>query len=360
MVGRGIDQILPYPGDPEIHERYMNSAADYVTLAERRSGPIPRGVAFDYVWGDLLDDLEQRRCDIRLINIETAITTSDSREAKGINYRMNPRNIGVLTVAGIDACTLANNHVMDWGTAGLIETLETLERAAIGQAGAGRSAQAASRPLGMDSRNGARLLVSALGAESSGVPVHWQARAERAGVNLLPRTHARSIATIREQIEPVRREDDLVVLSIHWGGNWGYGIPDDHRALAQALIDSDLVDVVFGHSSHHPMGIELYRGKLILYGCGDLINDYEGIGGHQSYRSELALAPIADLDLATGRLESLELLAYVRWAFSLHRADKEACAWMEELMRRESRLSGARMTLSAAGSIKIDLPENVR
>ncbi len=69
MVGRGIDQILPHAGDPTLYEGYLNSAADYVELAERRSGRIPRAVRPDYIWGDLLGDLQRRNCDLRLINL---------------------------------------------------------------------------------------------------------------------------------------------------------------------------------------------------------------------------------------------------------------------------------------------------
>jgi poly-gamma-glutamate capsule biosynthesis protein CapA/YwtB (metallophosphatase superfamily) len=74
-------------------------------------------------------------------------------------------------------------------------------------------------------------------------------------------------------------EGDIVVASIHWGGNWGYRIPSAHIAFAHALIDKSQVDVIHGHSSHHPIGLEVYKGKLVIYGCGDFINDYEGISG---------------------------------------------------------------------------------
>lgn len=115
MTGRGIDQILSHPVDPRLYESWVTSAEDYVRLAERRSGPIPRGVDDSYIWGDLLGELQRRRCDLRIINLETAITTAATPAPKGINYRMNPANVGVLTAARIDACTLANNHVLDWG-----------------------------------------------------------------------------------------------------------------------------------------------------------------------------------------------------------------------------------------------------
>lgn len=116
MVGRGIDQILPHPGDPAIHESYMKSALGYVELAERTSGPIPRPADWAYIWGNALGELRRMAPDLRVINLETSITRSDEYwRNKGINYRMNPKNMAVLTTAGIDYCSLANNHVLDWG-----------------------------------------------------------------------------------------------------------------------------------------------------------------------------------------------------------------------------------------------------
>ncbi len=77
-----------------------------------------------------------------------------------------------------------------------------------------------------------------------------------------------------------------MVVSIHWGGNWGYGIPGEQRQFAHRLIDQAGVDVVHGHYSHHAKGIEVYHDKLILYGCGDFLNDYEGISGQERFRGE--------------------------------------------------------------------------
>ena len=82
---------------------------------------------------------------------------------------------------------------------------------------------------------------------------------------------------------------DHVIVSIHWGGNWGYDIPREQETFAKTLIDQGGVDIVHGHSSHHPKRMEIYRGRLILYGAGDLINDYEGIGGYEEFRPELSL-----------------------------------------------------------------------
>jgi hypothetical protein len=123
MMGRGIDQILPHPCNPELHEDWAQSASDYVRLAEQVNGRIPTNVAPSYIWGAALNQLNQMRPDARVINLETSITRSDAYISKGINYRMSPENAECLLAAGIDCCVLGNNHVLDWQRAGLLETL---------------------------------------------------------------------------------------------------------------------------------------------------------------------------------------------------------------------------------------------
>ncbi len=329
MTGRGIDQILPHPCSPELYEGYVTSAEDYVTLAESSSGSIPHKAAFDYIWGDLLGELEGRRPDLRIINLETAITMQGRPEPKGINYRMNPANVGVLNAAGVDLCVLANNHVLDWGEAGLKETLGTLEGAGIAFVGAGRTAVEAGAPS-CHAVTGGRVCVLAFGAQSSGVPSDWAARADRAGVNLLPAKIDHAVAELRRRVPSAGTPGIITIVSIHWGGNWGFDIPASQHDLAHALIDEGGADVIFGHSSHHPKGIALYRDKLILHGCGDLINDYEGIGGHEQYRGDLGLAYFLDLSPVDGRTIALEMVPYRRRRFRLERAEAEAVDWLVE------------------------------
>lgn len=353
MTGRGIDQVLPHPGDPRIHEEFMTSAEGYVHLAERRSGPLPRPVPYAHVWGDLRDELVRRRCDLRLINLETAITRDGVPAPKGINYRMHPDNIGVLTLAGIDGCILANNHVMDWGRAGLVDTLDALGDAGIGTVGAGRNSQHAAAPLVVDCAGRGRVITVAFGAETSGVPRDWAAGDTLPGIEVLPRDPEETVARVSDRVAPLRRPGDVLIVSIHWGGNWGFEVPDDQRALAHALIDHAVTDVVFGHSSHHPKGIEIYRGKLILYGAGDLINDYEGIEGYEQFRGDLALAYFAEVNAGDGRLAGLDMVPYRRRGFRLCRAKGEAAAWLADAIGRRSVVPTPGLTRSPDDVLRI-------
>jgi poly-gamma-glutamate synthesis protein (capsule biosynthesis protein) len=270
MTGRGIDQVLPHPGDPLIHEYYMKSALGYVTIAEKVNGPITRPVDFDYIWGDALGSLEREGPDLRIINLETSVTTSDDFwPRKGINYRMHPDNTPTISAAGIDCCVLANNHVLDWGYTGLEETLDTLHEAGLQITGAGLNLEQAQTPAIFDLGEKGRIIVISLASETSGVPPTWAARSDRAGVNFIADFSPSTVRRIADQVGALKQQGDIVVLSIHWGSNWGYQVPIEQREFAHQMIDEAGIDVIHGHSSHHPRGIEVYRNKPIIYGCGE-------------------------------------------------------------------------------------------
>ena len=76
MTGRGIDQILPHPCDPALHEDYVQSAIDYVRLAEQLNGPIQRPVNPAYIWGAAIEEWSRAKPDARIVNLETSITRS--------------------------------------------------------------------------------------------------------------------------------------------------------------------------------------------------------------------------------------------------------------------------------------------
>ncbi len=343
MTGRGIDQILPSPGSPEIYEPYMTSAMHYVTIAERSSGPIPRAVDHAYIWGDVLQALEEAAPDARIINLETAVTTSnDYWPGKGINYRMHPANMPCLTTAGIDCCALANNHVIDWGYDGLRETLQSLQAAGIRTAGAGRNIAEASAPAVIDLGGQHRIIVFSMGSMNSGIGRAWAAGRRKPGVWLLPDLSIASVKSIATQISAFKQRGDIVIASIHWGGNWGYAIPEEQRYFARALIDRAGVDLVHGHSSHHPRGIEVYRNKLILYGCGDFLNDYEGISGHEEFRGDLTLMYLPELD-ADGRLLAMAMQPMQTYRFRLRQASPDDSRWVARVLDRESRKLGSRV-----------------
>jgi poly-gamma-glutamate capsule biosynthesis protein CapA/YwtB (metallophosphatase superfamily) len=353
MIGRGIDQILPHPSAPHLYESYVRSASEYVALAERLTGPIPRSVDFTYVWGDALTVLERLRPHARIINLETAVTTSeDAWPGKGIHYRMHPANLPCLRAAGIQSCVLANNHVLDWGYRGLEETLDSVQTAGILVAGAGSNEAEAAAPAVIE-LDGNRVQVFAFGTESSGVPPYWAAGSNRPGVNFLADLSSRTADAVAQQIVAARRTGDIAIVSLHWGGNWGYEVPPEHRAFARRLIDAGGADIVHGHSSHHPMGIEIYRDRPILYGCGDFLNDYEGIHGHEAYRPELTLMYFVSVDAQTGTLAQLVLTPLQIRRFRLNRAPEQEASWLLGVLDCECRRLGTRVERQDDGDFRV-------
>jgi poly-gamma-glutamate synthesis protein (capsule biosynthesis protein) len=354
MTGRGIDQILPHPGEPRLYEPFVRSALRYLALAEMATGPIRRPVDFAYVWGDALAELDRVRPDARIINLETAVTAAeDAWRGKGIHYRMHPANAPCIAAAKIDCCVLANNHVLDWGYRGLAETLDVLHGARIRTTGAGRDEAEAAAPAAIDVPAKGRVLVFAFGMESSGVERKWAAAADRAGVSFLKDLSPESVERIAARVGAARRDGDVVVASIHWGGNWGYDVSPREREFAHRLIESAGVDLVHGHSSHHPRGIEVHRDRLILYGCGDFLNDYEGIGGYESFRPDLALMYFPTLDAATGRLARLVMTPTRIRHFRVNRGREDDARWLEGMLNREGGKLGTRVERQPDGTLEL-------
>lgn len=353
MTGRGIDQVLPNPGDPRLHEPDVTSAAEYVALAETANGPIPKPVGFAYVWGDVLAELEHRRPDARIINLETAVTKIAQPAPKTVNYRMNPENFPVITAAGVNCCSLANNHALDWGADGLLETLETIERAGVKAAGAGRNLQEASAPAILLTAGNVRVLVFAFGSATSGIPSGWAADERTPGLNILPNFSPQTVRAIGDQVRAAKKPGDVVVLSIHWGANWGYEISDEEAAFAHGLVDEAGVDVIHGHSSHHAKAIEVYRGKPIFYGCGDFLDDYEGIGGYEEFRDDLVLMYLPAIQASDGTLARLTMVPFQIRNFRLHRASLADAAWLRDTLTREGERFGTRVQLEPDNALSL-------
>jgi poly-gamma-glutamate capsule biosynthesis protein CapA/YwtB (metallophosphatase superfamily) len=354
MLGRGVDQILPYPGDPALYERMVGDARTYVDLAVRANGEIPQPVDWSWPWGDALQLLAAAGCDARIINLETSVTTSDDyARGKAVHYRMNPANIEAVAAVGPDACVLANNHVLDFGRSGLLETLDVLTKRGLPTVGAGHSLREAQAPAIVPiPRTAGRLLIFAFGSPTSGIPYGWAAADDRPGVYLLDTLSNGAADELCRRIRAVRQPGDLVVVSAHWGSNWGYRVEPDQVRFAHRLIDGG-VDLVHGHSSHHPRPLEVYRQKLILYGCGDLVDDYEGISGHQEYRDDLRLLYLPRLDPASGEIAELKMAPLRARHMRLRQASEDDARWLRKTLDKVSRRFGSRIDLGPDGFLTL-------
>jgi poly-gamma-glutamate capsule biosynthesis protein CapA/YwtB (metallophosphatase superfamily) len=238
---------------------------------------------------------------------------------------------------------LANNHILDFGQEGLADTLDALGTADIAATGAGSDIDQARQPVVLPLPGGRRVIVFAGGTRSSGIPPDWAAAPERPGVHLLPDLSAATADEIGEQVRRVKRDGDVVVFSVHWGSNWGYDVPSAHVDFAHRLVDHG-VDIVHGHSSHHPRPVEVYRGRLILYGAGDFIDDYEGISGHEEYRDDLRLMYFVEARPQSGQLVRLTMVALQVHRMRLRKASKQDGRYLCDLLDRISRPFGSRVT----------------
>jgi poly-gamma-glutamate synthesis protein (capsule biosynthesis protein) len=313
---------------------------------------MPAPVDFAWVWGAVPAMLAAAGVDVRIVNLETSVTTSDDFvPGKAVHYRMHPANLPALAALRPDVCVLANNHVLDFGRSGLAETLAELAAAGLGVAGAGVDLAAAQRPAVVPVRDG-RVVVAAVGTLSSGIPSSWAATEHSSGVNLLREVSSGSAEELLAQVDEWRQPGDVVVVSVHWGGNWGYDVPDEHVAFAHRLVDGG-VDVVHGHSSHHPRPVELYRGRPVLYGCGDFVDDYEGIGGHAAYRDELRLAYLVTLDGERTRPADVRMVPLRSRRMRLVAATEGDTAWLRETLDRVSRPFGHSVAQGSDGSLAL-------
>lgn len=350
MTGRGIDQVMAHPCSPELYESWVRDAREYVKLAEKVHGRIPHPVPPEHIWGEALAEIERHQPELRLVNLETAVTSHGHPwPAKGIHYRMNPRHVDALQAARLDVCSLANNHVLDWGVDGLRDTLSTLHAAGIHTAGAGINRAAAEAPAIWHAQQGGRWLVFAWATTDSGAPHPWQATTQQPGIQILDMLDEHTALQVAQTVARHRQAGDRVIVSLHWGGNWGWDVPEEQQRFAHRLIDWGVADLVHGHSSHHPRPIEVYRGKLILYGCGDLINDYEGIGRHEVGDTGVACLYFAQVSARTGELQHLEVQAWTLKQFRLVRAEEPKQKEFLNLFNTHSAAFKTRLDVQATG-----------
>ena len=225
-------------------------------------------VAPAYPWGDTLPVL--RRADLRIANLECVLADGGKpAPGKVFTFRTDLKNVRSLLLAQIDLVSLANNHVLDYGTDALQEMLPTLDRHGILHAGAGTDLTSAARPAVC------RVGGTAVGfvAVTDNQP-YWEAAPGTPGVYYVPvTTHGQRVDQLLALLRRTKARVQLHIVSAHWCGNWGSDAPPEHRALARQLVEAG-ADVVFGHSPHVFRGIEAYRGRPIIYSAGDFVDDY--------------------------------------------------------------------------------------
>jgi poly-gamma-glutamate capsule biosynthesis protein CapA/YwtB (metallophosphatase superfamily) len=250
-----VNLSLVFVGDVMLG-RYVNRMLEYVAPA--------------YPWGDTLARI--RDADWRALNLECAISDRGvpwGATPKRFHFRSDAKNVAVLKAAAIDAVSLANNHILDFEYEAMFDTINVLDRAGIGHAGAGHDRAQAFAPAIREVK-GARIGLLAFTDNEPG----WEAQPNRPGIAYLPvDPEDPSARTLIEAIRLARPRVEFLVVAAHWGPNWGYHPPSEHVRFAHRLIDEG-ADIVFGHSSHVVRGVEIYRGRPIMYSTGNFVDDY--------------------------------------------------------------------------------------
>ena len=210
--------------------------------------------------------------DIVFANLETPLTASthglDSK--RKIVLKGKPEAVSALTSAGINLVSLSNNHMMDYYEKGLFDTMSLLEENKILSAGSGKNIDEARKPAIIE-KNGLKigLLAYTDMAELvfAGEPyLSFAAGVDKSG--LVPRKYE----TIREDVIKLRGQVDLLAVSLHWGVEDSFTITPEQVEFAHNLID-DGVDMILGHHPHQFQGMEVYKGKPILYSMGNFLFD---------------------------------------------------------------------------------------
>jgi len=283
-------------------------------------------------WGELLPEL--RGADLTIGNLECCISERGEPWDPGFkpfHFRAGPWAAASLADAGFDFVALANNHALDFGPVALEDTLSYLEHHGVVYAGAGPDLAAACRPARFETR-GWRISILA----AADHPDDFAASPTTPGTRVIRPDPADPGGA--ELLHDVARERasgyDLVVVSIHWGPNMNRFPMPGFPAFAHALVDAG-AGLVHGHSAHLFQGVELYRGRPILYDTGDFVDDY---AVDETERNDLGF--LFRVDFRPDARVGVELVPTRIERCAVRHADPDERAWLFDRMRRLSREFG--------------------
>ena len=228
-----------------------------------------------------------KQADILFGNLESPISDLGERQVCNSGRKIRPEKISLLTDAGFDVMSFANNHHLDYGDAAFFDTIERVTKHDIAIVGVGANIVEAHKPTIVE-RDGVKV---GFLAYSSIVPIGFEARAERPGCaplrvstfyeqvdrdpgsppKIISITKKEDLAAMVDDVTQLRSKVDVVVLSMHWGVHYIPGlIAMYQREIAHAAIDAG-ADLIVGHHPHIVKGIETYKGKVIFYSLGNFV-----------------------------------------------------------------------------------------
>lgn len=224
----------------------------------------------EYTWGDVLPIF--KKADIRICNLECVISDVGepwSLTPKVFHFRSDSKNIKVLKIANIDLVSLANNHSLDYGYSAMFDMLENLKRNNILYSGVGKNLKEASQPAILELLNKKIGFISFTDNEPN-----WSAEEDKPGIFYVElKENGKNLDYLLNLIKETKKIVNYLIISAHWGPNWGYEPLNEHIYFAHKFIDYG-ADLIFGHSPHIFRGVETYKNKFIIYSAGDFVDDY--------------------------------------------------------------------------------------
>lgn len=307
---------------------------------------------FAHPWGEIVPAL--RKVDLFLINLECALTAEtrpwQDGEYKTFYFRAEPSAVETLKAGRVDFASVANNHICDFGTDGLLETLAILDRADIAHAGAGESLAVAREPARLNV-NGFRINVVAF----SDHPRGWAATPTSPGFNYTPvSVDAEDFRIVESTLAAARQDADLVIFSIHWGPNMRERPTEKFRAFARKVVGSG-ADIFWGHSAHLIQGIDVHEGKLILYDTGDFVDDYAIDPMLRNDLSALFLVRIAP----PNHVEGIELVPVQIEDMQVNLAAGQERDWVNQRLKQLCDEMGTELRSGVGGLLAASSSESV-
>ncbi|HZK23992.1 MAG TPA: CapA family protein [Oscillospiraceae bacterium] len=206
--------------------------------------------------------------DVIFGNLETPISARGTPLAgKKYTFSAAPFSVQCLEDAGINMVSLANNHIMDYGEEALSDTLNILAEHNITSAGAGMNSTQAHSGTILEIQ-GYRVALLAY-TDDFAVPAQhralWQASEQKPGAAIVHDTNR-----IKADIQRLRTKADLVMVSFHWGYEYTTNVAAEQQKLGHLAIDAG-ADLILGHHPHVPQGVEIYKGKPIVYSLSNFV-----------------------------------------------------------------------------------------
>jgi len=220
---------------------------------------------------------------LAFVNLEGPVSDKGARATwKEYTFRARPALLDGLVSAGVDMVSLANNHVLDYGPAALIDAFARLERAGICYAGAGKDIRQARAPAILATPAG----TVAFFAFTNIIPGGFAATKSSPGVNpVLPEA-----GQMQAVIKTWSKRVDFVVVSFHWGTEYQFSPDPLQQQLAHQAVEAG-ADLILGHHPHVIQGLEIYQGSLIAYSLGDFLWDHYSRETGETFILRAYLAP---------------------------------------------------------------------